>query len=72
MQREIANDVLVSVFQCSGELENVVRKLKENCSENELEKYRLGVGKVMAEMYDQIMKPIFDEHPDLTPDGFKV
>jgi len=31
--------------------------------------YRLAIGNVMGELWNQVLKPILREHPELTPEG---
>jgi hypothetical protein len=71
MQREVAEEILALMLEYSGKLDRSVRLVKDTCSEKEFLIYRKAVGKIMGEMYMEIMWPIFHEHPDLEPEEMK-
>lgn len=68
MQKEIADEVTRRLRQCIGELNDILFKIRDNCSEDEFKAFRRGVGNVMSEMQDRLTDPIYREHPDLIPE----
>jgi len=72
MDRDLSIQVLDVAWRVSGELDRSVALVKDSGADEEtLKKYRRSVGHVMAELHDQIMRPIFKEHPDLEPDELR-
>ncbi len=41
-------------------------RLKAN-TPKDFEHWKVPVGRVMGELYDRLLEPLFKEHPDLTP-----
>ncbi len=71
MQREVAAEILALMREYSGKLDRSVQFVKDTCSTEEFIDYRRAVGATMGEMYVEIMRPIFHEHPDLEPEELK-
>lgn len=69
--KEVAEQVLTTMHECSGALDRSVRVVKETCSEEEFKAYRKAIGQVMGTMYFEVYQPLFRCFPDLEPEGFK-
>ena len=70
--KEVARQVSEVALKCADELALSVTLLQEGCGEEELQSYRLAVGKVLTEIYQEIMLPIYKVHPELTPPGLEA
>ena len=55
------------LLEISGQLDASVAEVQEKCSDVELRSYRLGCGKVMAEIYLELLRPLYKTHPALKP-----
>ncbi len=62
------NELLV---QCATNLNESARLVQEEASEEEFKRYRRAVGAVMGELWFEVLKPLYSEHPELKPDGFE-
>jgi hypothetical protein len=71
MKKDIGEAISKLMLKYAAKLDDSVRLVMENCSDDEFQAYRLAVGKVMAEMLTEIMNPIYREHPDLLPEGLE-
>jgi hypothetical protein len=71
MDKEAAKRVSEFVLKASGELDESVAFVRDNCSEAEFLAHRESVGRVMNDLWMSILKPIYSEHPDLEPEGLK-
>jgi hypothetical protein len=38
----------------------------------EFEQYRRAAGRIMGEIFVEILQPLYDEHPDLIPDQLRA
>jgi hypothetical protein len=65
--KEIAREISALMLEFSGRLNDSVWLVKENCSEEELGKYKKGVGAIMGDMATEILNPLYRENPDLKP-----
>ena len=57
--------------QCSGILDDSVRRVMETCSEDEFKTYRRVIGGIMADIYLNVMQPIHQKYPDLEPEEMR-
>lgn len=67
MDRRCAEAVLGDVHQAINLLNESIVEAMALAPEEEWRAYRRQVGHVMAEMYDRLLKPLYDQHPDLEP-----
>ena len=67
MDKQAAKRVSEFVLKASGELDESVAFVRDNCSESELIAYRESIGKVMHDLWVKVLNPIYSEHPDLRP-----
>jgi hypothetical protein len=65
--KAFAKEVTDLLLQYSDRLDGSVAHAKDVCSQAEFEAYRRAVGEVMGAIWDQVLGPIFKEHPDLKP-----
>ncbi len=67
--RALAQTVLSDLFDLSGRLDRSIATVMEAAPSPEFVAYRLAIGTVMGELWDQVLKPILREHPELAPEG---
>ncbi len=67
MDDAIAKEVSNLMLEYSAKLNQSVALVQNHCTEEEFEKYRTAIGIVMGYMFTEIMRPLYDEHPALTP-----
>lgn len=66
-----AQEVSNLMLSLGKQLSDSVRAVKKNESEAEFLRYRAAVAKILATMQDEIMNPLYREHPDLMPDALR-
>jgi hypothetical protein len=71
MNKQAAKEVCEFVLKASGDLDESVAFVRDNCSEAEFVAYRESIGKVMNDLWLMILKPIYNEHPDLEPEELR-
>lgn len=67
--KNIAKRMLNLMDAISIQVNESIREIQEQCTEEEFRAYRRGAGRVMGYAYTDVMVPIFEEHPDLKPAG---
>ena len=67
MDKTIAKKINELMLNHSKELDDSVRLVMENCSQEEFEVYRDAVSEIMTTMLLDVMNPIYKSHPDLKP-----
>jgi hypothetical protein len=72
MDKAVAHEVLELLNKVSVNLNTSIRVVLHSCPESEFLKYREEVGKIMAEMYFNIMLPIHKSHPELEPEELRT
>jgi hypothetical protein len=65
--RVTANSVLKTALSVTASLNDSIYSVMASGSPEEIKRYKQAVGKVMAEVFLEIVDPILAEHPDLTP-----
>jgi hypothetical protein len=64
-----AKALLNLLFEASGTLDTSVAVAQEACPEAEFLEYRRAIGNVLGDMWDQVIQPLLENHPHLTPEG---
>ena len=67
MDHETARKISTIIHDISSRLDESVAIAQNECSEQEFVTYRRAVGNVLGELWDTILKPLYEEHPDLRP-----
>jgi hypothetical protein len=62
MDKQIATELVAVMRECSDKLNGSVQRVKDTCTEEEFLEYRRTIGKIMGEMYFDVMRPIFEEY----------
>ena len=68
LDKEIASQVSELMLEYSAKLDQSLKTVMDNCSEQEFKSYRDAVGQLMGIMLLDVMNPIYKEHPDLKPE----
>jgi hypothetical protein len=71
MNKETAREVERLMRQATYHLDESVRIVLENCDQEELHGYRRSIGRIMGEIYLEIMCPIYEQYDDLMPDELR-
>jgi hypothetical protein len=69
--RALAQEVIACMSECSAKLGALVKKAQTVCPESEYPQFRVAIQKVMREMLLEVVNPIYAQHPDLKPPGFR-
>jgi hypothetical protein len=69
MNQKLAEEVSFLCLKTSSDFNAKLISIQEQCTDKEFEKSRLSTGKVLAEILLEFMNPIYDEHPELRPEG---
>ena len=72
MERETARSVLAVMFEYGGKLNDAMLEIRETSDEEEFARYRRAIGNVLDSVFDQIINPILEEHPDLKPEPLNL
>jgi hypothetical protein len=71
MERHVAEQALTDLFDASRKMNTALLLIQKECPEKEFRAYRTGVGLAMGYLYNEIIRPILREHPDLEPEEMK-
>lgn len=69
--RELAERTISEAVQCSRRLEAILFEIQNECTEEEFLKYRRGFAYVLGYLYTDVMRPLIQQYPELTPPGLK-
>jgi len=67
MEYGVAKEVNDIMFSISGQLNQSVAFFQTRMKDEEFIKYRRAIGAIMATMWEEIMCPLYAEHPNLKP-----
>lgn len=70
MERNIANDILTALRESSGIVDKTLGELKDVCPQEPFRACAKLLGYAMSDMFDAVMAPIYNEHPELAPDWY--
>jgi hypothetical protein len=71
MEKSIANEILTALHESSYVVDKTLGELKGAFPEESFHACAMLLGYVMSDMFDTVMAPIYDEHPDLAPDWYR-
>lgn len=69
--KQAAKVISELMLEFGARLDGSVKMIKERGEPEEFESYRRAVGKVMGSMLLDVMNPLYEEHPDLKPEGLE-
>ena len=67
MQLETARKISAIMLDISAKLDESVAIAQSECTDEELVAYRRAVGNVLGEVWDAVLKPLYEAHPTLRP-----
>lgn len=70
--KALALEVSSRLLKVNGALDEAIYLVQAHCSTDELEQFKLAMGEVMYAVFENVLIPIYKEHPDLVPDGQRV
>jgi hypothetical protein len=65
VDKDLARHVLMVALRSSGSLTGLLPLLKQHCRPDEYDLYKMAIARSAAEINIEILRKIFDEHPDL-------
>jgi hypothetical protein len=71
MERSIANEILTTIQESERFIHNAIADLKGVLPEETWRACAKLVGSAMTDMLDYVMAPIYNEHPELSPDWYR-
>jgi hypothetical protein len=71
MDRIAADRILTSLHEASYLIDSTLGGMKNSCAQEHFRTCATLLGYVMSDMFDSVMAPIYDEHPDLAPDWYR-
>jgi hypothetical protein len=69
MQQETAKKISAIMLDASAKLDESVAIAQSECTDEELVVYRRAVGNILGEIWDTVLRPLYEEHPTLRPPG---
>lgn len=70
MKTEIARQISQEVNDVMGRLDNSVRLVMDNCTEDEFKQYRTAIGRVMGALVLDVLNPLYEGNPEVKPEGY--
>lgn len=70
--KQAAQAVHELALKIGKELDNSIVSIQQALSDEELKNYKLAVGKVMGDLFFEIMQPIYELHPEMVPDELNL
>lgn len=69
MNREIAEKTTLAMQMASCVVDNHLRNLQDTLDKEEFSVYAQKTGKIMGEIYTEVLRPLWAEYPELLPKG---
>ena len=71
MKRELAEQIVSKLHRATMEIDETIALVQKECSADELHEYRRAAGHAMGYLFTDIIRPIFQQYPDLMPEEMK-
>lgn len=71
MHKDLAEQITRELLSCSGKLDHSVGLLQGAVEEDFFTRYRGLVGQVMGLLYIEILRDVFQQHPELEPESMR-
>ncbi|MFT3746421.1 MAG: hypothetical protein QM785_19275 [Pyrinomonadaceae bacterium] len=68
MTKDVAIRVKESSLNAIASLDSLVADVKDDCETEDFERIRRAAGLSIAKIIDELLEPVYSEHPDLDPD----
>ena len=59
------------MFKHSGQIDESIRLVMDNCSEEEFKSYRNATSIILTDILEEVLNPIFGVHSDLIPQDLR-
>ena len=69
MRRDAAEKINALMLECTTKINESIRIVMDTCDEDEFVLYRRTAGRIMGDVFLDILDPIYKEYPDLDPDS---
>ena len=66
--KEIARAINALMIEYTEKLNGSIAMVMKRCSEEEFKLYRKSIGKIMGYMFWEVMRPLYEKHPELQPE----
>jgi hypothetical protein len=63
----VAKELIEVLDDCSSKINETIRLVQEECTDEEFQVYRKAAGFVMGYIYTDVVAPLYKEHPELEP-----
>lgn len=67
MNKEVAEKTTLAMQMASCVVDNHLRNLQEVLDKEEFSEYAQKTGKIMGEIYTEVLRPLWTEYPELLP-----
>jgi len=67
LNEKIAKEVVDVLTRCSSDINETIRLVQDECSDDEFKKYRAAAGLVMGILFTDLREQIYKTHPNLEP-----
>ena len=71
MEFQEAKALSIAVRRASGLLDGAASEAKKSFSQEDFMKFRREIGSILGEIYDLVLEEIWDEFPELLPEGME-
>lgn len=71
MEKDVAREINTMMLDYFAKLNASVKLVQQQCNEEEFQRYRKAIAKIMGEMSVEVMMPLYREYPELEPEEFK-
>lgn len=72
MTRDSAQRIVDATLEATAALHRAIAVLRETLGHAEAQPYVLVAASASYDLYDQILRPVVNEHPEVRPDGFPI
>lgn len=72
MKHEVAEKVVAIMQSVTKAMDESISLVQQQCPDEEFAEYRKAAGQVMGYLFTDIVRPIFQEHPDLVPEAMRT
>jgi hypothetical protein len=71
MKHDVAEQIVSILHKVTMEVDASVAFVQQECTEEEFIAYRRAAGHALGYLFTDIVRPIFQEYPDLIPEEMK-
>jgi hypothetical protein len=71
MKRELAERIVSRLHKVTMEIDETIAIVQKECTDEEFREYRRAAGHAMGYLFTDIIRPIFQEYPELMPEEMR-